>query len=383
MISTRWASMWLGLDDTDSLEGGCTTLVFHQLLNALPCEHGEPRLTRLWPFAAQRTRGNASLSVEIYADESIVAWLDNYWEDNIAPLKGKVSTSDHSDRMQYPSDPGMTLFYEKPDEKNYWRAVRGEASFIEGGHQWGGHGRIGAAASCAWPAENSTWEGIAWRKGIRKVSEEALTLVDEMPETFLCRDPRTKRGLVAPRGPCPVMFGVRATTLDAANIATEILLNGCEETIGSRVFRTNQATGDHLEGSITDDVRTKLLIKGGHVIINDRYLLFAESGEVSKTAQWLAVGDTFECLGLEYENQIHVEAIRVLKSVTKLRPLCECGSRMKSMGQGQGVRCPKCKAKSDIVWLNEIRLPPTMKWVQPPVDKRRHLAKSLTLDPKS
>ena len=83
MNSIRWASMWFGLDDTDSLEGGCTTLVFHELLNALPCDYGEPRLTRLWPFAAQRTRGNASLSVELYADQSIIAWLDNYWNENI------------------------------------------------------------------------------------------------------------------------------------------------------------------------------------------------------------------------------------------------------------------------------------------------------------
>ena len=83
--------MWLGLDDTDSLEGGCTTLVFHELLNSLPCDHGEPRLTRLWPFAAQRTRGNASLSVEIYADDSIVEWLDEYWKENILPLKGMKS----------------------------------------------------------------------------------------------------------------------------------------------------------------------------------------------------------------------------------------------------------------------------------------------------
>ena len=90
--------MWLGLDDTDSLEGGCTTLVFHELLNALPCDYGEPRLTRLWPFAAQRTRGNASLSVELYADQSIIAWLDNYWNEKIAPLKGEVAISEHSDR---------------------------------------------------------------------------------------------------------------------------------------------------------------------------------------------------------------------------------------------------------------------------------------------
>ena len=105
--------MWLGLDDTDSLDGGCTTLVFHQLLDALPCEYGEPRLTRLWPFAAQRTRGNASLSVELFCDESIIQWLEEYWVNNIAPLKGEVSESKHSDRKQYPSDPGMTLFPKK------------------------------------------------------------------------------------------------------------------------------------------------------------------------------------------------------------------------------------------------------------------------------
>ena len=83
--------MWLGLDDTDSLDGGCTTQVFHQLLDALPCEFGEPRLTRLWPFAAQRTRGNASLSVELFCDQSIIKWLDEYWIKHIYPLKGEIS----------------------------------------------------------------------------------------------------------------------------------------------------------------------------------------------------------------------------------------------------------------------------------------------------
>ena len=370
--------MWLGLDDTDSLEGGCTTLVFHQLLDALPCEYGEPRLTRLWPFAAQRTRGNAALSVEIFADESIIEWLDGYWNVNIAPLKGIISDSEHSDREQYPSDPGMTLFFEKPQEENYWRAVRGESDFIEGGHQWGGHGRIGAAASCAWPAENVTWEGIAWRKDERRVSEESLTTVDEMKETFLCRDPRTNRGLIAPRGPCPVMFGVRATTHETAVAATQILLDGSAETIGSRVFCTNQATGDHIESSITDFVETKTLLTGGHVIINDKYLIFSESGDVNRLAQWLGMGDSFECIGLEYEGQIHVEALRVLESKVRQRPLCECGTRMKSMGANQGVRCPKCKTKNEITWTEHFRTPTLQGWVQPPVDKRRHLAKTLT-----
>ena len=371
-------TMWLGIDDTDSLEGGCTTLVFHELLNALPCEHGEPRLTRLWPFAAQRTRGNASLSVEIYCDDSIVEWLDGYWNENILPLKGKISESDHSERKQYPSDPGMTLFQKQPDEDYYWEAVRGNADFYNGGHQWGGKGRIGAAASCAWRAKTSTWEGIAWRLQERYVSEDALKLVDDIEGTFLCRDPRTKRGLISPRGPCPVMFGVRATTRDVANQATEILVQNSAPTVGSRIFLTNQATGDHIDSIRSSIVETKEILKGGHVIINGKLIAFSESGDVNKLAQWVEIGDEIDWMGLEYEYKFHLEALRITASNRNVRPLCHCGTRMKSMGANQGVRCPKCKEKSNENWTTENREPPISGWAQPPVDKRRHLAKSLS-----
>ena len=369
--------MWLGLDDTDSLDGGCTTQVFHQLLDSLPCEFGEPRLTRLWPFAAQRTRGNASLSVELFCDQSIIKWLDEYWIKHIYPLKGEISHSEHSDRKQYPSDPGMTLFTTKPDEIHYWNAVRGEATFIEGGHQWGGQGRIGAAASCAWSGDVATWEGIAWRKGERRVSEESLTIVDAMEGTFLCRDPRNNRGLIAPRGPCPVMFGVRATSSDVALMATKELISGSAETTGFRIFRTNQASGDHIQSIFQTTVETKEILNGGHVILNNKILAFSESGDINKLAQWLTEGDSIEYIGLEFEGKIHLEGLRVTKSQNLERPVCECGTRMKSMGKGQGVRCPKCKIKSLEKWVESDRIPPISGWAQPPVDKRRHLAKSL------
>ena len=370
--------MWLGIDDTDSLEGGCTTLVFHQLLDSIPCEYGEPRLTRLWPFAAQRTRGNASLSVEIYCDESIIEWLDKYWIDNILPLKGQISNSEHSDRKQYPSDPGMTLFFEQPNEDYYWKAVRGEVDFYQGGHQWGGNGRIGAAASCAWRGNNRTWEGIAWRMGERIVSEEALTIVDELDGTFLCRDPRSNRGLISPRGPCPVMFGVRATSKEVAEKATKILVENSAPTSGSRVFATNQGTGDHIESVKTLTISSKEIIQGGHVLLNEKFIAFGESGNLKLIAQWLEVGDNIEYIGMEFENKIHLEGIKVVDSKRKLRPICSCGTRMKSMGVNQGVRCPRCKKKSQQNWVTEDRIPPKSGWVQPPVDKRRHLAKSLT-----
>ncbi len=62
---------WLGLDDTDSLEGGCTTEVLYRLIQALPdsVEVGQSRLVRLWPFARQRTRGNAAVAVEVNSDD--------------------------------------------------------------------------------------------------------------------------------------------------------------------------------------------------------------------------------------------------------------------------------------------------------------------------
>ena len=62
---------WLGLDDTDSLKEGCTTYSLHLLLESLPASVTvlSPRLVRLWPFAQQRTRGNAAVAVEILTED--------------------------------------------------------------------------------------------------------------------------------------------------------------------------------------------------------------------------------------------------------------------------------------------------------------------------
>jgi len=88
---------WLGLDDTDSLAGGCTTETFHQLLLGLPkeVEVGEPRLVRLWPFAFRRTRGNAALAVELKCPDeaALLAHLDAWWERHLAPLGGRMEAS--------------------------------------------------------------------------------------------------------------------------------------------------------------------------------------------------------------------------------------------------------------------------------------------------
>ena len=104
---------WLGLDDTDSLNGGCTTEVFHRLIEDLPSQTtvGEPCLVRLWPFAHRRTRGNAAMAVELNHpnEDDLMEHLDAWWETHILPLQGEVASSAMSSREQHPTSPGMVL----------------------------------------------------------------------------------------------------------------------------------------------------------------------------------------------------------------------------------------------------------------------------------
>ena len=62
-------NFFIGLDDTDHLDSGCTTESFNDFLNYLAekidCTIISRRLVRLWPFANRRTSGNAALSAVI------------------------------------------------------------------------------------------------------------------------------------------------------------------------------------------------------------------------------------------------------------------------------------------------------------------------------
>ena len=390
---------WLGLDDTDSLKEGCTTYSFHLLLESLPdsVTIKTPRLVRLWPFAQHRTRGNAAVAVELETeDESLLLeHLDNYWHTHLMPLKGNVSSSEHDDRTQYPADPGMVWFSNSQvDQSFYTKAVQAEVRLDEvpkADRSWGGQGRIGATAAVAWHGMKQTWEAIAWRpvtrhgQTERSVCEKTLRLVDALPATFLSRDPRKGTGMVAPRGPCPVLFGLRARDEKSARDAAQTLLSAelTEPSIGLRTFATNQASDDHLGEPLQGTIADVEILNRGHCVLtteHGKWFAFAESGSVKKLAQWFQPGDVVLGMGLSPEFGImHLEKLCVVSTVPhQQRPLCkECGVRMKSMGRGQGCRCPKCKRRIEDMWSTTPRIPPYDSWVQPPADARRHLARPL------
>ena len=414
---------WLGLDDTDTLAGGCTTLVFHQLLENLPANVSvmETRLVRLWPFAKKRTRGNAAMAAELIlidddakvivdeeqkelATQSLLLHLDNWWSEHIAPLKGAVEKSTHNDRPQVPTEPGMVWFESQPDEAFYRMAVTQNVEMSQvpnAERSWGSHGIIGATAAVSWAAQLTTWEAIAWREDCttnREICERTLSVIDSWQGTFMSRDSRKGRSLIAPRGNCPVLFGVRARDEKTANNAAKKLLQAetTQSSIGMRTFLTNQASDDHLSKMYSGKVLSIKVLSRGHVIIKvnssveedvvdeNTWMAFAQSGDVKNLAQWFQSGDLIKGKGLVSEDgSLHLEKLKLIEASerNKRRPPCErCGKTVKSQGKNNKLRCPACKNLQENIWIYNPQNPPHRGWVQPPSDHRRHLSRPLKWD---
>jgi tRNA(Ile2) C34 agmatinyltransferase TiaS len=111
-------------------------------------------------------------------------------------------------------------------------------------------------------------------------------------------------------------------------------------------------------------------------------LSFAQGGDVNKLSQNLQPGDEIEWLGLaDPEGSIHLEKLRLVSGGrNKSRPICDCGTRYKSQGQNQSLRCPNCGSKHPDEWVYELI---NSDWKEPPASHRRHLSKPLTRRGKS
>ena len=394
MIVGDSPTYWIGLDDTDERESGCTTHDFNDLLNHLTAsgfEIEDPRLVRLWPFAPRRTRGNAALSASITAGADSVgleSCLDEWFVARFADfIPGNESHS---------AQPVLLMTNGSLPESIYWNTVR---NFVElelriselepHPHRvWstsaGLGGLIGASAAIAWQGGSDfTWECTAWRDntGHRKVP---IALVEKMaelfPTTFMNRDPNANHSLIAPRTPCPVLYGIRGESEQGVLQAHEYLQeNGAEYSIDYRVHRSNQATDDHLLESEIGTVQCIRIMQGGHVEIDvGRTLIsFSQGSELNKLAQNIIAGDRIEWYGLtNLDGSIHLERLRLLRGErNRRRPNCNCGHRFKSQGKNQPLRCPKCSSTHADVWCSEII---DSEWTEPPPAHRRHLSKPLS-----
>ena len=382
--------VWLGIDDTDGPDGGCTTDLFDRLITDLSIHEPsadicDMRLVRCWPMAPERTRGNGAVACQIRTTltlDEISAWAIEWF------------------RAQEPwpdeSSPACILSENQLHPTLYWNAVRGYVNaddvFSElealGVYTWtprSKRGLVGASAAIAWPGISDwSWELIAYRKeaiGDRDVDTETLEKFDPDPDWNGTR--HKGRLLCVPNTPCPILFGLRSRRRDRLDLLDSQLPNawGRPGLRSWRIFRSNQGTDDHLSGVIAGAVVDREIIRGGHVrLVVDTgeghavWMAFREGGEVVQLARDLSTGDSIKGVGLMTEKgDLHLESLRILKT-RDANERCDCGGSLTSMGTGQGRRCRRCRRRYSRTDIEEDAGEWT-EWSRPPSDRRRHLSR--------
>jgi tRNA(Ile2)-agmatinylcytidine synthase len=230
------------------------------------------------------------------------------------------------------------------------------------------------------------------------------------PLTFNNFDSEKRRVLITPRGPDPILYGIRGETPAVVKRAHG-LVRALEPIERWAIFRTNHGTDAHLRrvDSINAAFPYQPVIVGGTVtreprIIPRRHVVFSigdQTGQIDcaayeptqglrKAAQLLILGDLVEALGGVRPKSgkrpatVNLEKLNVVKLASKVvfrNPFCSrCGKRMESMGAGQGFRCKRCGFRSSALEkeaVEEKRALKTGLYVTS-VRSQRHLTKPLS-----
>ena len=410
--------LYIGIDDTDSPDGMCTTYLACHIIKRLKENGisivGYPRLIRLNPFARFKTRGNGGVSFKIKNDDK-------------AQLAKKIVLDEVSALSMFDcnnTNPGV-IFYDgeitKEMEDYAFRAIYSFITIDEAEkfakkvgceiHKFKkGRGIIGSIAAISLPLDDFTYELLAYRISEnygteRRIDYESVIEMDAQtfPDTFENVDYAENYIAIEPKTPCPVLYGIRSNTVEALNRAYE-LVKVCEPIEDYCIFLTNQHTDMHIQKAdnisqmkqfgcyeITVTVKdTPHVIDGGHMFFE----VFDDTGEIEcgayeptkdfrKTVGLLRYGDVIRLYGgIGEHNTFNIEKFQVisLNDVKYENPICECGKRMTSAGKGKGFKCKKCGHRiksSKKVPVKISRQLEEGKFYETPVSARRHLSKPL------
>ena len=387
--------MHIGLDDTDSTRMGCTTYVTALLVEELEKLDvtflDYPKLVRLNPNVPWKTRGNGALCLKIAFATGL--------EDKIKETASSL-VEEHSDLDFEGTNPGIVFFPNEkiPDAIKAFagNAITGIVTLKEatglvqkfGGEALGFKNRRGVIGALAAVGEtfegDHTYELIAYRVpenyGLkRRVDSASIFEMDRVtqPYTFNNVDSERGRVIITPRGPDPILFGIRGETPSAVKKAFK-MVKPLEQVERWLIFRSNQGTDAHLKQAAAlnqiepyQSVVVKGVVSRSPRLVPLRHVIFSisdETGEVDcaayeptgalrKVARKLIVGDSVEVYGAVRKPSaskrftVNLEKINALALAPKTmlqNPVCpKCGKRLESMGKDKGFRCKKCGARFD------------------------------------
>jgi len=416
-------SVWIGIDDTDSPNGMCTTylaVLIIEELNKIGIEIiGFPRLIRLNPTIPFKTRGNGAVSFLAKCDDIdiLVKIVDSFIKE-------------HAEMDNDKTNPGAVFV--KPDDGELMEtlfkfskvALREVVTIDEAVNIIDryniyflkyklGRGLIGALASVGTHLDDYTLEKIAYRHPERfgtkrEVNKESFFEADKLtyPNTWDTVDWHNNVTVGIPNSPDPILFGIRGDKLSAIDEAFNTVVT--EPVYKEMVFLTNQGTDMHLfyerelkglrnytsfvlKGRV---VEKPIIEKGGHVflLIQSKFgvvkcAAFEPTKQFRKVISSLRSGDLLEVYGSMKRDTINLEKINVLNASKHMpeNPNCPvCGKKMKSAGRGQGYRCRTCKTKRKDKIIGRIERNIEEGFYEVPPCARRHISKPLVrMDVKS
>lgn len=399
---------YVGLDDTDSPEGMCTTWLGALLAKKLTLSGMkvlEARLVRLNPTIPYRTRGNAAIALKVCgipeaAFDLTCRLVEQYAEFSCAN-----------------TNPGIVISRVLPSSDFYWQAVSGhctldEAYSVISSNQMLckayklGRGLIGATAAVCSDFSDNTWELLAYRvsdrfRTLREVDESSLLLSETVtaPHTWDTWDHDKAGPVCIPHSSDPVLFGIRGDSpFFVAKAASFIISEPCDF---QQIWLTNQGTDAHLlpgdacvlvegqsyllSGLVADTPKTG---EGGHVTFSlDRKgsficcMAFEPTKKFRDRVRMLKAGDEVMVAGSYLRRTINMEKFCLIKTdpvYIKKPPVCqECNRRMTSAGTGKGYKCRRCgrKDKNPVLFSQDGPLQPG--WYEVPPGARRHLSRPL------
>jgi tRNA(Ile2)-agmatinylcytidine synthase len=435
--------VWVGVDDTDGPDGGCTTFVLTELLELARSQGldllGWPRLVRLNPNVPYKTRGNGAMAVRLghgrgvprpigeIAGRPVLSYPAGRPARRAERERFLAAAAPLVDRLAAPgeqSDPVLVVADGRPSRRLYRSAVARLVPIAEAREAWVDgpprvwsrgprRGFVGASAAIAWRPGRRTFELLAYRRPERigrprEIDRGSVArAVARFPGLVLCEDPRTRRLLIAPHTDCPILFGLRARTpaeLPAARAAVR-----SEPVERWLLFETNQGTGDHwmrrrlaawprlASGSAVGLVADlPEVLEGGHVrfLLRDGRgrrstgLAFEPGKTLPKVVASLRPGDRVRVDGgRARDGSIHVERLTVLALADRPGslgpPRCAaCRRTAGSLGRGRGYRCPGCRRRfpPEAAVRRSVPVPYPPGTYEPVLSARRHLH-ALSRDP--
>jgi tRNA(Ile2)-agmatinylcytidine synthase len=410
--------MLVGIDDTDSPKGMCTTYLATLLVKKLRVSE-LPKLIRLNPNIPYKTRGNGAVSFKIEDNEKtkkeVIKYVKKYAHFSDPKTNPGIAFVPHLNETKKKT---LSKFYRKTlreiveiDEAEKVASTIG-AKLIKFKN---GRGIIGALAACGAILEDKTYELISYRTEEnfgkrRRIDVESVYRMNERfyPKCFDNVDLDVNQVLITPRGCDPVFCGIRGETPDVLEDAWN-MVKPLEEIKLTQLFETNQATDAHLFAKKIAYVRQYDCVilrgvvstkseysTGGHVF----FKMKDETGEITcsafrqtrslrKVVSSLIPGDKLMvCGGIgKHKNTVNIEKIKIEKlavNSTYVNPSCH-GRRMTSLGKNKGFRCRVCSKKFPHKRKIKSILPRELSLglYESPPSARRHLSKPLIrLNPK-